>query len=65
MSTSRLSGKLLETRFVWAETMPEAMEFAMAISRLGRWQIQGNPSPMTYNGKYGTGVAVTRVTNDE
>jgi hypothetical protein len=25
------------------------------------WKIQGHPAPMTWNGNYGTGVAITRI----
>jgi len=27
------------------------------------WKVQGNPAPMSWNGQYGTGVAITRINN--
>lgn len=61
-NTSPSSAKVLETRYVWAETMPEAMALAVQLEWRG-WKIQGNPAPMTYNGKHGTGVSVTRISD--
>lgn len=51
---------MIETRYVWGETIADAMHYAMSLSDLG-WQIQGNPAPMIINGRYGTGVSITRV----
>ena len=51
---------MLETRYVWGETVSDAMTHAMALETFG-WKIQGNPAPMNWNAKYGTGVAVTRI----
>lgn len=65
MNTSQSSPEvlILETRYVWARTMPAAMEYAMKLKVLG-WDIQGNPAPMFYNDTYGTGVAITRMKNE-
>lgn len=62
MTTSPSSVKafMIETRYVWGETIADAMHYAMSLSDLG-WQIQGNPAPMIINGRYGTGVSITRV----
>jgi hypothetical protein len=66
MSTSQSSGRavVLETRFVWGSNISVAMEQAMLMERNGEgWKIQGNPSPMFWNGTYGTGVSITRINN--
>lgn len=65
MSTlqSKPKAYLLETLYVWGETVSDAMTFAGNMSMRG-WRIQGNPSPMFWNGKYGTGVSVTRIADD-
>jgi hypothetical protein len=62
MSTSQ--SRLLETRYVWGPTVAEAMELAQQLEWRG-WIIQGNPSPMIWNGRYGTGVSVTRVAKND
>lgn len=49
---------VLETRYVWASTIQEAMTKAQGM--VG-WKIQGHPAPMTWNGLYGTGVVITRI----
>lgn len=59
----RSSAKVLETRYIWAETIAEAMELAYKMQAIG-WSIEGNPAPMVYNKKYGTGVAITREAMD-
>ena len=59
-SPSKPKAFLLETRYVWGETVSDAMTHAMALETFG-WKIQGNPAPMNWNAKYGTGVAVTRI----
>lgn len=66
MSTSQSKPKafVLETRYVWAETVSDAMTHAGHMAIRG-WKIQGNPAPMFWNGKYGTGVSVTRIANDQ
>lgn len=51
---------VLETRYVWGATIADAMEQAMLLQHSG-WRIQGNPAPMIWNGRYGTGVSITRV----
>jgi hypothetical protein len=51
---------MLETRYVWGETIADAMSLAQGMEVLG-WKIQGNPAPMIWNGRYGTGVSVTRI----
>jgi hypothetical protein len=38
------------------------MTLAAELQMLG-WEVQGNPSPMVWNGEYGTGVSITRVMN--
>ena len=65
MNTSPQKPKsvLLETRYVWGESLPDAMNMATMMQRLG-WTIEGTPAPMTWNGRHGTGVAITRVSND-
>ena len=65
MSTSQSNPKafLVETRYVWGETVSDAMTYAMSMELYG-WKIQGNPAPMSYNGKYGTGVSISRTRND-
>jgi hypothetical protein len=35
------------------------MTHALAMDKFG-WRIQGNPAPMFWNDKYGTGVSITR-----
>lgn len=62
MSTSPSSVKsaVLETRYVWGENITEAMGHAILMERNG-WRIQGNPAPMIWNGRYGTGVSITRI----
>ncbi len=54
---------MIETRYVWGKTITDAMTLASGMCQFG-WRIQGNPAPMTYNGEYGTGVAVSRERND-
>jgi hypothetical protein len=60
MTTSQLKcdAYVLETRYVWGRTIQDAMTKAYSMVD---WSVQGNPAPMTYNGQYGTGVAITRV----
>lgn len=62
MTTSQSNAKsfMLETRYVWGETIADAMSLAQGMEVLG-WKIQGNPAPMFWNGRYGTGVSVTRI----
>lgn len=62
-SRSKAEPRVLETRFVWGPTIDAAMGLASSMEWRG-WKIQGNPAPMFYNGVYGTGVSVTRVSND-
>lgn len=66
MNTSQSKSRplILETRFVWGETVPDCMERAQSM-RMRGWMIQGNPAPMMWNGKHGTGVSVTRVSTDD
>lgn len=61
MRTSQYEPKsfVIETRYVWGMTVSDAMELAKAMEPYG-WRIQGNPAPMSYNGKYGTGVSISR-----
>lgn len=65
MTTSPLSRKALviETRYVWGKTISDAMTLAYEMGQHG-WKIEGNPAPMSYDGQYGTGVAISRVNND-
>lgn len=65
MNTSPQKPKavVIETRYVWGENLPTAMEMAMAMQALG-WNIEGNPAPMIWQGRYGTGVSITRISND-
>jgi hypothetical protein len=60
MTTSQSSDNavVLETRYVWGRTIQEAMTKAQGMAG---WKIQGHPAPMTWNGLYGTGVAITRI----
>lgn len=62
MTTSPSNAKafMFETRYVWGETIADAMGYAMSLADLG-WQIQGNPAPMILNGRYGTGVSISRI----
>jgi hypothetical protein len=64
MSTSQSAAKMIETRYVWGPNIPSCMEKAQTMCKYGRWEIQGNPAPMTWSGRHGTGVAISRV-NDE
>lgn len=64
MSISQSGGKVIETRFVWGPNIEACMNEAQRVCQYGRWSIQGNPAPMTYNGIYGTGVAISRVNDD-
>jgi hypothetical protein len=64
MSTSQSAAKVIETRYVWGPTVESCMDKAQAMCKYGRWAIQGNPAPMTWNGAHGTGVAISRL-NDE
>lgn len=61
MNTSRSEAKIIETRYVWGPNMESCMDHAQAVCEYGRWFIQGNPAPMTFNGQHGTGVAISRV----
>jgi len=63
INTSQSKARLLESRLVWAPTLAEAMALAQQLEWRG-WRIQGNPSPLFWNGNYGTGVTVTRISND-
>lgn len=60
----RKKAYILETRYVWGEDLESAMERALAARKHG-WEVQGNPAPMVYNGQYGTGVSITRMSHDE
>lgn len=51
---------MVETRYVWGETIADAMTYAQSLETLG-WKIQGNPAPMIINHRYGTGVSITRI----
>ena len=64
MTTSQSNAKsfVLETRYIWGETIADAMSLAQNMEVFG-WKVQGNPAPMIWNGRYGTGVSITR-TND-
>jgi hypothetical protein len=59
-NTSQSRARVLETKYVWAPTISEAMELAHQLEFRG-WRVQGYPSPMTWNGTYGTGVSITRI----
>jgi hypothetical protein len=61
MSTLRSEAKVIETRYVWGPNMESCMAEAQAMCKYGRWSIQGNPAPMTFNGQHGTGVPISRV----
>ena len=61
MNTSRSAAKVIETLYAWGPTVEECMAEAQAMCRDGRWIIQGNPAPMTWDGQHGTGVAISRV----
>lgn len=59
--TSPSECKVIETRYVWGPDIQSCMEHAQAICQYGRWWIEGNPAPMTVQGKSGTGVSICRV----
>lgn len=59
-SQSSVDAVVLETRYVWGQTIEDAMAKARVMEWSG-WSVQGNPAPMIWNGKYGTGVSITRV----
>ena len=64
-SRSRLDYPVvLETRYVWGPTVSECMTKAQLLEWRG-WKIQGNPAPMIWNGRYGTGVSITRIALDD
>lgn len=63
MNTSQQRSKVIETRFIWAPTIQEAMNKAADMAFSG-WTVEGNPAPMTLSGEYGTGISVVRVTNE-
>lgn len=60
-SQSNADAFVLETRFVWGKSLQDAMTLAQGM--VG-WEIQGNPAPMMWNGKHGTGVAITRISHE-
>lgn len=62
MSISQLKAKafVVETRYVWGETISDAMDLVRHMEESG-WKAQGNPAPMILSGKYGTGVSISRV----
>lgn len=64
MNTSRYAARMIETRYVWAPDVESCMAAAKSHCEYGRWSIEGNPAPMTWGGKHGTAVLVSRV-NDE
>lgn len=59
---SKIVAAALETNYIWGRTIADAMTLAAELQMLG-WEVQGNPSPMVWNGEYGTGVSITRVMN--
>lgn len=61
MSPSK--SRVVETRYIWAPTIQEAMDKAGTM-RLGGWQVHGHPAPMKLFNEYGTGITIIRVTND-
>ena len=61
MSTSRSAAKVIETRYVWGPTVESCMAEAQSMCQYGRWMIQGNPAPMSWDGQHGTGVPISRV----
>jgi len=63
MTTSQSRSKVVETKYIWAPTIQEAMDMAAQMKPHG-WFIEGNPAPMTLQGRYGTGISITRATND-
>lgn len=63
MNTSQQRSKVVETRFIWAPTIQEAMDKAKMMES-GGWRVEGNPAPMNLWGEYGTGISVVRATND-
>lgn len=60
---SQSGSKIIESRYIWAPTIQEAMDTAHSL-RLRGWRVQGNPAPMFFLNKYGTGVTIMRVVND-
>lgn len=64
MSTLLPGPKVIETRFVWGHNIEACMKKAQEMCQCGRWRIEGNPAPMTYEGLYGTGIAISRI-NEE
>ena len=65
MNTSQSKPKsfVIETRYVWGETIADAMALAMNMETYG-WKIQGHPAPMTLSGNYGTGISISRINHD-
>ena len=61
-SPSKPKAFALETIYVWGESLPEAMNYAISMEKFG-WRIQGNPAPMFFDGKFGTGVSISRIKN--
>lgn len=64
MSTLQSSAKVIETRFVWGPNVEACMKEVQRMCQYGRWSIEGNPAPMTWQGQHGTGISICRV-NDE
>lgn len=63
MNTSPSRCRVVETKYIWAPTIQEAMDKARSMEPDG-WHVEGNPAPMTLKGEYGTGISITRATND-
>lgn len=62
-SPSKPKSFVIETRYIWGETIADAMNLASDMEAYG-WKVQGNPAPMSFNGKYGTGVSISRHNHD-
>lgn len=62
MNTSPPSSKVIETRYVWGRNIEECMEMAHAMMANG-WVIEGNPAPMVFEGRHGTGISICKVIN--
>lgn len=59
MNTTPKSAEVILTVYAWGENVSSAMEIAQKWETNG-WKIQGNPAPMVWCGRIGTGVPLSR-----
>jgi hypothetical protein len=62
-SVLSLDARIIETKYIWAPTIAGAMERAAQLEPYG-WTVEGNPSPMIFRGRYGTGISISRISSD-